>query len=50
VIEKFLQNLTVGNLCNFVVKGVATTLPEEHHLDIGQVYAKVMTLAQECWD
>jgi len=39
-IEKFLQNLTVRNLCNFVVKGVATTLPEEHHLDIGQVYAK----------
>ncbi len=39
VIEKFLLNLNVGNLCNFVVKGVATTLTEEHHLDIGQVYA-----------
>ncbi|CAK9868002.1 unnamed protein product [Sphagnum jensenii] len=24
---------------NLKVKGVATTLPEEHHLDIGQVYA-----------
>jgi hypothetical protein len=40
VIEKFLQSLNVGNLCNFIVKGVATTLTEEHHLDIGQVYAK----------
>jgi hypothetical protein len=40
MIEMFMQNLDVGNLCNFVVKGVATTLTEEHHLDIGQVYAK----------